>query len=373
MHLYHHVPNLESRWSSPENFKAGKGYAATSGGGRKGKPSVPIAPGETLTLAESNSHPGTIRRIWATIHRRIPNQLRGLRLDMYWDGASKPAVSVPFGDFFGHTLGRMVTFESALFSSPEGRSFNCLIPMPFRTGMKITLTNETNVTQPHLFFDVDFTLGDDHSDNTLYFHAFWHRQNPTTLLKDFEILPKTPGKGRFLGAHLGVRADTSKYLDTWWGEGEVKAYLDGDSANPTLCGTGTEDYIGTGWGQGRYATAYQGCTLADHPRMQFGFYRLHVPDPIFFHQDIRVTIQQIGWAPQDKLKEIAAKGTSLQIGRNPVDLTAPGSLFERQDDWCATAYFYLDKPANDLPPLQHLHDRTAHLLPPEEAGKRLDQ
>ncbi|MCC7144985.1 MAG: DUF2961 domain-containing protein [Phycisphaeraceae bacterium] len=369
----HRYAAVQSRWASPENFKAGKGYAGQAGRGRKGKPAVPIKPGETLIIAESNGSPGCVHRIWATIENRRPVRLRGLRVDMYWDGCAKPAVSAPFGDFFGHTLGRMSTFASALFSSPEGRSFNCYVTMPFRTGMKITVTNELDVLQPRIFFDVDFTLGDDHPADTLYFHTSWRRENPTRLLRDFEILPKVQGKGRFLGCHLGVRADMNRYLDTWWGEGEVKVYLDGDDALPTLCGTGTEDYIGTGWGQEFYAHAYQGCTLADRGRMQYGFYRLHVPDPIYFHQDVRVTIQQIGWGPREKLQQIVDQGTVLYMGESPVDLAAEGSLFERADDWCACAYFYLDTPTSNLPPLAPASERTADLILPEEAGKRLDQ
>lgn len=176
-------------------------------------------------------------------------------------------------------------------------------------------------------------------------------------------------------------AATCTYFKTWWGEGEVKFYLDGDTAHPTLCGTGTEDYIGTGWGQGEYAHEYQGCPIADHAKYQYSFYRLHVPDPIFFHRDIRVTMQQIGcWAP-DTLPQLHGAGLQLFHGDQPVDVAAkmqergskepicrghvvvPGGygLFERRDDWSSCAWFYLDRPTNSLPALPPATERLAGL------------
>ena len=286
-------------------------------------------------LAEAYHTSGIIRRIWITISDRSPEMLRGLKLEMYWDGASQPAVSSPIGDFFCQGLGTMTTFQSALFASPEGRSFNCYIPMPFLTGMKITATNESGKDLDAFFYDVDYTLGDKLPGNLLYFHAYFHRENPTTLQKDYEILPKVEGRGRYLGCNIGVIADLAKYKKNWWGEGEVKAYLDGDESYPTLCGTGTEDYIGTGWGEGHFDNLYQGCTLADEEKFHYCFYRLHIPDPVYFQQDARVTIQQIGWG--DK------------------------GLFERQDDWSSCVWFYLDKPSDHLPPIDPPEKRIAGL------------
>jgi len=143
----------------------------------------------------------------------------------------------------------------------------------------------------------------------------------------------------------------------------VKIYLDGDTAHPTLCGTGTEDYIGTAWGQGAYADRYQGCPLADQERYQYGFYRLHIPDPIHFQQNLRVTIQQIGcWGP-DAIAQLHGLGRKLRSGdtlydMEKVDLSGYG-LFERQDDWSSCAWFYLDRPENGLPPLAPVAERTA--------------
>lgn len=344
---------VETRWASPENPLGRKGQGAQANAGRKGRPSVPIKAGESFVLADVRGSSGAVRRIWATINDRSPRMLRGLKIEMFWDGASRPAVSAPFGDFFGAGLGRMATFQSALFASPEGRSFNCYIPMPFRKGMKIVVTNESGADLRSLYYDVDYTLGDRHSPEVLYFHAHWRRENPTSLQKDFELLPRLAGKGRFLGVNIGVIADRELYGQSWWGEGEVKVYVDGDREFPTLSGTGTEDYIGTGWGQGQYAHAYQGCHFADREAMKYCFYRYHVPDPIYFRRDVRVTIQQIGYTGKRET------GVLYTSGR-PVYNAGPGlvekpklatGLFERQDDWSSCAYFYLDRAENGLPAL----------------------
>ena len=349
--LYIAPDGVETRWASPENPTGAKGAAAKLNAGRKGHAAIPIKAGESLTLAEVHGASGTVRRIWATISDRSPAMIRGLKLEIYWDGASTPAVRVPFGDFFMHTLGQMVPFQSALFASPEGRSFNCYIPMPFRRSMKIVLTNESGKDLGSLYYDVDYTLGDKHPSNMLYFHAHYRRENPTRMQRDFEILPKVSGVGRYLGANIGVIADQERYLKSWWGEGEVKVYLDGDTAHPTLSGTGTEDYIGTAYGQGLYSNLYQGCHLADEKKMRYGFYRLHVPDPVYFHKEARVTIQQIGYAPASQAFDRAAAPV-YAAGAGLVERPQKtNGLFERQDDWSSCVYFYLDKPENGLPPI----------------------
>jgi len=189
------------------------------------------------------------------------------------------------------------------------------------------------------------------------------------MQKDYHILPKLSGKGRFLGTNIGVIANMKLYFKAWWGEGEVKIYLDGDKEFPTLCGTGTEDYIGTGWGQGQYAHLYQGCHIADHDNFQYCFYRYHIPEPVYFHKDIRVTIQQIGcWTPDSK-PLIYAAGTKIvqqhEEGLVEVDLSPsnPNEYggFERQDDWSSCAYFYLDSPENQLPELDPVEKRVVGL------------
>lgn len=357
---------LRTRWASPENPAGAPGAAHRGDDGRKRRPCYPLKPGESSVLAEASGTSGTIRRIWITIRDRSAAMLRGMRLRMTWDGAATPAVDAPLGDFFCQGLGRMAAFENELFSSPEGRSFVSVVPMPFRTGMRIELVNETEALQEMVFYDVDYTLGDVHGPDALYFHAHWRRERPTTMYRDFAILPQLAGRGRFLGAMLSVIPDTVRWGRTWWGEGELKAWLDGDGANPTLCGTGTEDWIGTGWAQGQYAHRFQGCPVADHQGFRFAFYRLNVPDPIFFSRDIRVTMQQIGWTGPNHNEELQRLGTRIEHGHKPIDMAAMvrdqgKSIFEREDDWAACAWFYLDRPENGLPALATVAERTIGL------------
>lgn len=359
--LYTLPEGVETRWASPENPRGDKAKGAQTNGGRKGRAALPVKAGEQITLAEVHGSSGTVRRIWATLSDRSPAMLRGLKIEMFWDGAAKPAVSAPFGDFFGLGLGQMAAFQSALFASPEGRSFNCYIPMPFRKAMKILLTNESGRDLPLLFYEVDYTLGDKHDAGVLYFHVHYRSESPTKLQQDFEILPRVSGKGRYLGATISVQANRKLYMDRWWGEGEVKVFLDGDRVWPTLAGTGTEDYAGTSWGLGQYANLYQGAPFADREKMRYSFYRFHVPDPIYFRTDIRVTIQQIGLVEaEDPLYKtgvpIYKAGTGLVEREN-----GSFGLFERQDDWSSVAYFYLDKPDNDLPPIDPAEQRMKGL------------
>lgn len=352
-----------TRWASPENPRGAKGQAASALAGRKGSPTIPVRAGESVVLAEAQGTSGMVRRIWMTFWDRSPRMLRSLRLDIYWDGASTPAVSAPLGDFFGMGLGRTVPFQSALFSNPEGRSFNSVVPMPFRTGMRIVLTNESDTDIPELFYDVNYTLGDRHPQGMLYFHAHWRRENPTRLRQDYEILPRLRGQGRYLGTNIGVIVNTGEYFNTWWGEGEVKIFLDGDTLLPSLAGTGTEDYVGTAWGQGQYANLYQGSPIADEQRMQWAFYRYHIPDPVYFRRDIRVTMQQIGYLADHTRGPITRTGRRLfRTAEEMVEMdTSQDGRFERSDDWSSTAYFYLDRPENGLPALPPLGRRIEGL------------
>lgn len=359
---------IQTRWASPENPKAEKGKGGLENFGRKGRPAVHLLPGDTLVLAyEPEGISGTIRRIWITIREKDKKMLLGLKFNIYWDGATKPAVSAPIGYFFGMGLGEMYPFESALFANPEGRSFNCFVPMPFKNGMKILLINETDVTQSSIFYDVDYTIGDKHGDDMLYFHAFYHREDSTILRQDYEILPALKGKGRFLGVNFGVEANQEVFFNSWWGEGEVKIYLDGDDTKPTLCGTGTEDYIGTAWGQGNYNQLYTGSPFTDRENMRYCFYRYHIPDPVYFHTDIRITIHQIGCCYNAQLEERFKENETVlyETGdtKEPADLdNFKGWLFERYgDDWSSCAYFYLDEPISNLPGIAKYEERIKNI------------
>lgn len=362
------VPGLRTRWATAENPDALPGRGGSAGGGRKGRPCVVgLQPGQTLVLAQAQGTSGRVRRIWLTIRDRSPAMLRGLRLRCFWDGAATAAVDAPVGDFFGHGLGVMSAFESAWFSSPEGRSFVCTLPMPFRTGMRIELVNESAMAEDMVFYEVDFTVGDRIEPEAGYLHAHWRREPKGAFAQDYTILPELSGRGRFLGACFSVIPDTAAYGRSWWGEGEVKAWIDDDGDLPTLCGTGAEDYIGTGWGQGRYGQQWQGCPVADEARFRYGFYRLHGPDPVVFDRRLRLSIQRIGWTAPDKLVHMRASRPPLRFLHGPeVDLDRPDTwrtgIFERAgDDWASCAWFYLDRPENGLPALAAVAERTAGL------------
>jgi len=365
--LYRMVPGSETRWASAENPLGEKGAGGKTQEGRKGRPSVSFKAGATQVLAEVNNSSGMIHRIWLTINKRTPQTLRDIRIEFYWDGSKRPAISAPLGDFFGMGNGQMAAFQSALFSSPEGRSFNCIVPMPFRKGMKVLLLNEGAVDIEMLFYDVDYTIGDRYGDDVLYFHAWFNRMNPTQLRRDYVILPRVSGRGRFLGVNIGVIADQKQFFESWWGEGEMKVYLDGDTANPTLCGTGSEDYAGSGWGLGLFSHLYQGCTYANSDQQSYCFYRYHVPDPIYYHSDIRVTLQQLGcWSPntvpefREARRPIYSAEHGAVVNWEDPNLARFG-IFERQDDVSSCAYFYLDRPDNDLPALMPAEDRSRGL------------
>lgn len=384
------TPDTHTRWVSPENRDAAKGGGGKSNRGAKGDAFIVVAPGETAVLADIQGA-GIIRRMWlsGTIPRN-EEQRRLVRLEMYWDGAQRPAVAAPIGDFFGVGLGLSARFESALFSSPEARSFNFTIPMPYRKGARVQVVNESPA-YALIWYDLNYTTVRKHPRDVLYFHAAWRRETRTALGKDFEILPRVTGKGRYLGANIGVIGNPA-YRGTWFGEGEVKVYLDGDRDWPTLVGTGTEDYIGSGWGQGEYHGRSYGSLISDSENDVYAFYRYHVEDPVYFHKDCRVTLQQMGNTGADRVREMMAKGIPLQPvwvldthGRDVLNLTgrAPdihrlldrtdlppftdpkhpsgGVNFYRTDDVSATVYFYLDRPENDLPALAPPGARTQHL------------
>jgi hypothetical protein len=366
-------PRSRTRWASFENPLAVKGGAGKTNHAWKGAASAPLAAGETVVLMDAQG-PGVIRRIWLTVRVRTPQMLRSLRVDCYWDGAATPAVSAPLGDLFGAILGQTSAFENELFCSPEGRSFCCYVPMPFRSHAKITLTNESDMLLTHVFYDVNFTL-ETVPDDALYFHASFRRESPTQLGHDFEILPRVTGRGRYLGAHVGI-VTSPQYDGTWWGEGEVKVFLDGDREFPTLCGTGTEDYISTGWGQGVFHQRYHGSLVADKATRQWGMYRYHIPDPVTFDGDCRVTLQQIGGASKEVFLRALEGGAVMQAistqclpdpiccivgSEDKVDL---GKLppdawinFLRSDDVSAVALFYLDRSENSLPKLPDVNAR----------------
>jgi hypothetical protein len=371
--LYQRPAGIQSRVSSFENINGVKSSGGKTNKGAKGNAFEWMQPGEAKTLLDVQTT-GIIQRIWLTVSQD-KELSRHLRLQMWWDGDKKPAVDVPLVDFFGFHVGRRVPYESAMTSSPEGRSYNCYIPMPFRKAAKVVLTNESATDAYKLFFDVDFVEVKTLAANSTYFHAYWTRQKTSALGTDFLVLPQTRGRGRFLGMSVGVLAD-SVYNQTWWGEGEVKMYLDDDKDFPTIAGTGAEDYVGTGWGMGTYHHQYQGCTVADPKAGKFSFYRWHIPDAIYFDKNIKITLQQIGGGPKEVVKDLFNKGVKVlpvtidaesgfvrlldlkkPVTINDTDFVNGWVNFYRVDDYVAVSYFYLDRTSSNLPGLPPVENR----------------
>jgi hypothetical protein len=341
------TPVVDARAATFENPAGERGAGGRAGGGRKGAPNRLLAPGERVTLADL-AGPGTIRHIWMTFPPGPPERTRAMYFEVFYDDLDEPSVSVPCADFFGAPHGRPVSFSSALASIQEARGFNSFVPMAFGDRVRVELVNGS-ASPMMLYYQIDFTLGETPGAGRL--HATFRRENPTTLRRDFVIEDGLRGPGRFLGCVVGVRP-----IDpgTWYGEGEVKVYRDGDEF-PTICGTGLEDYVGTAWGMGRHSALYAGSpvdvrkpdanlvTLPDY----VGFYRWHVLDPIMFAEDLTVAIQQIGadhfFQGEDaRLTEAENSGRIAGTGefrRFPEGspLIASG-IFERSDDYCATAF-----------------------------------
>ncbi|WP_379707388.1 glycoside hydrolase family 172 protein [Mediterraneibacter gnavus] len=339
------ISHTKSRAVNAENptGEKGKGGMTSSvlGPSRKGSPCIEkIAPGEIKVLADIKG-PGVIRHIWATVTDKISPAnrflLRDLVLRIYWDGEKTPSVECPLGDFFCCGFGTTYFVNSMpVVVLPRG-GMNCYFVMPFRNQATITLENQNTETVPSFFYQIDYSLSDDIPENTGYFHAQWRRSKITELARDYVILDDVRGSGNYIGTFLAI-STLERY---WWGEGEMKFYLDGDDQYPTICGTGTEDYFGGAWSFARfedgkmseqtYNTPFLGYPFYskadtgiqnnyhndDCPPMR-AFYRFHYLDPIHFETDIRVTLQQIG---------------SCHAG-----------IFERQDDIASVAYWYQVEP-----------------------------
>lgn len=339
---------LDSRAVTFENPSGARGVGGTAHGGRKGAPNRRVRKGERVVLADLEG-PGTVNHLWLTVPPAAPELLRALVLEVFYDDATEPSISVPVLDFFGLPHGRPVAYHSALVAVQEGRGFNSYVPMPFDRRIRVEFVNGS-ARSTLLYYQIDCTMQPRLPDGTGFLHVAFRRQNPTVMRDDFTIVDGLRGPGRFLGCVVGVRV-----IDPadWYGEGEVKMYLDGDRDLPTICGTGLEDYVGTAWGMGAHAAPYGGAPLVvsdrSGPNPDFvGFYRWHVPDPVVFRSDLRVTIQQIGAkgfaaGRDDDLEEYERTNPPAGEGwireHLPPTLAAWG-IAERVDDYCAAAFVY---------------------------------
>jgi len=340
------LSNAQTRSISAENFTGEKGKggmalegtskhaAGDLGQGWKVSPSIDIPAAQTVTLAEITGS-GAIQHIWITIH---PNWWRHLIIRFYWDDEQTPSVEVPLGDFFcnGWCVRCNIT-SLAVAVNPAG-GFNSYWEMPFRKRARITLENLTQEPVKHFFYQITYTLTDVPAD-AAYFHAQWRRSNPLRYKDVHTLLDNAQGQGHYVGTYIAWGVNNTG----WWGEGEIKFYMDGDDQFPTICGTGTEDYFGGAWNfehpQGQYgvfSSPYSGLPQVIKPdglyqsQQRFGMYRWHIMDPIRFQQNVRVTIQALGWTPRRQYLPL-------------------------QDDIASTAFWYQAEPHGPFPTLPRLH------------------
>jgi hypothetical protein len=334
---------------TPENLTGNKaeggmtvnGTAAVAarelGQGWKENPFFVIQPGQTLTLAEIQGT-GAIQHIWMT----PTGDWRMSILRMYWDGEATPSVEVPVGDFFAEGWGRYAPITSAPVAVNPGSAFNCYWVMPFRKSAKMTLQNLDSVPMT-IYYEVDFTRTAVPAD-AAYFHAQFRRVNPVPYKQVYTILDGVKGAGQYVGTYIAYGSHSTG----WWGEGEVKFYIDGDKNWPTINGTGTEDYFGGSYNfenqhthqYETFSAPYTGLPQVIRPdglydsQQRFGMYRWHIPDPVRFTKDLRVTIQDLGWQSENRYLPL-------------------------QDDIASTAFWYQVEPHAPFPPLPD-RDHLAH-------------
>ncbi|MBR5079242.1 MAG: DUF2961 domain-containing protein [Victivallales bacterium] len=305
------ISNAKTRSICAENFTGEKGKAGMAvhgtgencarelGQGWKISPSVRIAAHETFTMADIEGQ-GAIQQIWLTPSGR---SWRFFILRIYWDDQEQPSVECPVGDFFGMGWGQYAQISSLPVCVNPGSAFNCYWEMPFRKRCRMTFENISNEDMT-LYYQINYTLTDVPED-CAYFHAQFRRVNPLPYKDVYTILDGVKGRGQYVGTTLCWGVNNCG----WWGEGEIKFYMDGDGEFPTICGTGTEDYFCGSYNfENRethqyqpFTTPYAGLHQIIRPdgvyrsQQRFGLYRWHIMDPIRFEQDLKVTIQALGW------------------------------------------------------------------------------
>ncbi|MBN1640615.1 MAG: DUF2961 domain-containing protein [Anaerolineae bacterium] len=333
------LSGAQTRSISPENYtgEKGKGGMAVEGRGAhcardlgrgwKISPCVGIAPGETFSIADI-AGPGAIQQIWMT----PTGNWRFSILRIYWDDQEVPSVECPVGDFFGMGWGEFAPLSSLAVCVNPGSAFNCYWEMPFRKRCRITMTNIADDPMV-LYYQVNYTLTDV-PDDAAYLHAQFRRVNPLPYKDVYTILDGVEGQGHYVGTYMAWGVNNCG----WWGEGEIKFYIDGDDPYPTICGTGTEDYFCGSYNfenkatrqYQEFTTPYAGLHQVIRPdgvyrsQTRFGLYRWHIADPIRFQRDLRVTIQALGWRSggrylplQDDIASVAFWYQALPTGPFP--------------------------------------------------------
>lgn len=286
-----------------------------------------VDPGKTHVLMDAKG-PGVITHIWMTFlgPERQPWAQNGsanhqeMLLRIYWDGSSKPGVEAPVGEFFANCFARRDQVISLPVLVEDGDSYNCFWHMPFRKSARIEIVNQSEKPISLLYYNVDWIKKDRIPNDTPYFYAQYRQEYPVEGGKDYTIL-ETTGKGHFVGTVFAVRTRSP----SWFGEGDERIYIDGEK-EPSIQGTGTEDYFLSAWGLKRTTTPYFGVPYFDQWGIVGGHtsaYRWHINDPIVFQKGIKVTIEHWGWISPDENKENRAM-----------------SWNERQDDYCSVAFWY---------------------------------
>ena len=302
---------VESRSISAENPTGGRGMGAMEepkgegaarelGRGWKVRPCITLKKGETITIMDTEG-PGVIRHIWMTFH---PKMYRDVILRVYWDGQEHPSIQAPVGDFFCNSWKtRQNVLSQPMNVNPMG-GMNCYFPMPFRKNARITVENIGPEDFDGFFYTINYTLEPVEVD-ALYFHAYWRRTNPLPYKQEYLIIDGIKGAGHYVGTFMSWQQNS----EGWWGEGEIKMFLDGDEEFPTICGTGTEDYFGGAWcfgtgAEGNFSAPYLGfqqvAGVNGHTGCRMTLYRFHVLDPVFFGKDLKVTMQALGWRDQGR-------------------------------------------------------------------------
>ncbi len=305
----------KSRSISAENKEGKPGCGGQAGNGRKGSAFISLPAGSKATLANINGA-GIIQHIWLTFPQRLDNELflsRKIWLRMYWDNEKKPSVEAPIGDFFGMGHGERKMYYSLPMSICPTGGHNCYFPMPFASRAVIEIENRSAKEVKGFYYQIDFLRVKKLPKNAGRFHAQWRQEKPTQKLRDYVIADNIAGQGHYVGTVLSVNT----LEKNWWGEGEIKFYIDDDKEYPTICGTGTEDYFGGAWNFGQeFCAPFSGLSFSaggERKSSRHSMYRWHILDPIRFKKGLRVTIQQIGW---DK------------------------GLYERSDEVSSVAYWY---------------------------------
>ena len=338
------LSDARTRSVSPENPDGGKGKGgmavpdpekfpfspAASDLGRRWKvsPFKKVKPGETLTIVDAEG-PGVIQHIWLVADP--PAKWRSYILRFYWDGEQTPSIETPVSDFFAVGHEKFAPVNSQVVIVNPRSAFNCYWPMPFRRHARITFTNENKDMLDLLTYQITYAQTEV-PENAGYFHAQWRRSVTDRANPDYVIVDGIKGGGKYVGTFLAW----TQLSQGWFGEGEIKFYMDEDTEFPTICGTGTEDYFCGSYGFPElYTTAYVGNVLKhageDGPP-KWSLYRWHIMDPVCFGKDLRVTIQALGWWPNGKYQPLA-------------------------DDIASVAYWYQREPHAPFPALPGLAAR----------------